>query len=47
MYKPVYEIQCEQGKNIIRIRSDKGKEFENEEFNKFYDGEGIMSILLL
>ena len=35
------KLQHEQGKNIIHIRIDHGKEFENVEFNKFYDEEGI------
>ena len=34
-------LQREQGKNIVRIRSDHGKEFKNEELNKFYEAEGI------
>ncbi|KAA0039042.1 gag-pol polyprotein [Cucumis melo var. makuwa] len=31
----------EQGKNIVRIRSDHGKEFENEELDSFCEVEGI------
>ena len=34
-------LQHEQGKNIICIRSDHGKEFDNEEFNNFSEAEGI------
>ncbi|KAA0055634.1 Peptidase aspartic, catalytic [Cucumis melo var. makuwa] len=34
-------LQREQGKNIVRIRSDHGKKFVNEELNNFYEEEGI------
>ncbi|KAA0036548.1 gag-pol polyprotein [Cucumis melo var. makuwa] len=34
-------LQREQEKNIVRIRSDHGKEFKNEELNDFYKAEGI------
>ena len=38
-------LHREQGKNIVRIRSDHGKEFENEELNSFCEAEVfIMSI---
>lgn len=36
------QLQCEQGKNVIRIRSDHGREFKNEEFSNFYDMKGIL-----
>ena len=32
-------LQHEQGKIIVRIRSDHGKEFENEEQNNFCEAE--------
>ena len=35
------KLQCEKGKKITRIRSDHGKEFDNEGFNSFYLLEGI------
>lgn len=34
-------LQREQGLNIIRLRSDHGKEFENEELDLFCESEGI------
>ncbi|TYK06552.1 F5J5.1 [Cucumis melo var. makuwa] len=34
-------LQHEQGKSIIRIRNDHGKEFENEELDNFCEVEGI------
>ncbi|KAA0037651.1 gag-pol polyprotein [Cucumis melo var. makuwa] len=34
-------LQREKGQKIIRIRSDYGKEFDNEDLNNFYQTEGI------
>ncbi|KAA0038179.1 gag-proteinase polyprotein [Cucumis melo var. makuwa] len=34
-------LQCEKGKKISRIRSDHGKEFENEDLNNFGESKGI------
>ncbi|KAA0058404.1 gag-pol polyprotein [Cucumis melo var. makuwa] len=34
-------LQREQGKNIVQIRSDHGKEFENAELDNFCEAEGI------
>ena len=36
-----FNLQREQGKNIIRIKSDHGKESENEELNNLCEVEGI------
>ncbi|KAA0067130.1 Peptidase aspartic, catalytic [Cucumis melo var. makuwa] len=34
-------LQHEEGKNTVQIRSDHGKEFENEELDSFCEAEGI------
>ena len=34
-------LQREEGKKIIRIRRDHGKEFKNEDLNNFCESEGI------
>lgn len=34
-------LQREKGHNIIRLQSDHGKEFENEELDLFCESEGI------
>ena len=34
-------LQRERGKSIVHIRSDHGKDFDNEELNSFYEAEGI------
>ncbi|KAA0046514.1 Peptidase aspartic, catalytic [Cucumis melo var. makuwa] len=34
-------LQREQGKNIVQIMSDHGKEFEDEELDSFYEAKGI------
>ncbi|KAK2456975.1 putative mitochondrial protein [Trifolium repens] len=35
------QIQREKGSNVVRIRSDHGREFENSKFDDFYAAEGI------
>ena len=35
------QIQREKGSNVVRIRSDHGREFENSKFNDFCSTEGI------
>ena len=35
------QIQREKGSNVVRIRSDHGREFENSKFDDFCDAEGI------
>ncbi|KAK2451921.1 putative mitochondrial protein [Trifolium repens] len=35
------QIQREKGSNVVRIRSDHGREFENSKFNEFCSTEGI------
>ncbi|WJX28775.1 hypothetical protein P8452_17454 [Trifolium repens] len=35
------QIQREKGSNVVRIRSDHGREFDNSKFNEFYSTEGI------
>ena len=36
-----FQLQKEQDKDVRRIRSDHGKEFENSAFNEFFQYEGI------
>ncbi|WJX55219.1 hypothetical protein P8452_41015 [Trifolium repens] len=35
------QLQREKGSNVVRIRSDHGREFENSKFNEFCSAEGI------
>ncbi|KAK2379434.1 putative mitochondrial protein [Trifolium repens] len=35
------QLQREKGSNVVRIRSDHGREFENSKFNEFCSTEGI------
>lgn len=34
------QLQCEQSKGVICIRSDHEREFDNSAFNDFYESEG-------
>lgn len=34
------QLQCEQSKGVICIRSDHEREFDNGAFNDFYESEG-------
>ncbi|KAK2428549.1 putative mitochondrial protein [Trifolium repens] len=39
--EPCIQIQREKGSNVVRIRSDHGREFENSKFDEFCAAEGI------
>ncbi|KAA0063445.1 gag/pol polyprotein [Cucumis melo var. makuwa] len=41
MHWSMLSLQREQGKNIVRFRSDRGKDIKNEELDSFCEAEGL------
>ena len=39
-------VEKQSGRKIRRLRSDRGKEYTSNQFNKFYDDEGVEQILM-